>query len=138
MSNVKNYENYLKIFFITCLLLNAMTIITHIISLVVIFSIFRELTGLLMLITFTLNFLLIIINFQIINRKEKKGKRIKNILWIYLVFIIIAILFIFLYHISLGLINKPVPTCILILYFIGIYGIFIFGILISELNLLNL
>lgn len=89
-----------------------------------------------MLITILYNILFIIINFDIIDRKSQAGRLIKNLLWIYLVFLFFATFFVMIHPISNALGGGGRGP--LILFFIGYYGMFIFGLCIFILDIKNL
>ena len=121
---------YFVIFFWTSLIINTLTILFHIISSLEIIVI-QEFTGILMLLTLIINFLLIIINFQIIDRKDKNGKMIKNLLWLYLVLLNFSIVFLMIDKIRIAFGFGSQLFVFMFLFFVVIYSIYGFGLLIS-------
>jgi len=136
MAYKTNKKIFISFFWIG-LILNIVTIVFHIISTIGIL-ILQEPTGYLMIISIIYNIFLIILNFNIINRADKSGKLIKNLLWLDLVFFYFWTIVIAIYPIKLFLINNNLFNLIIsILFFVVYYGIFGFGVLISFLDIRN-
>ena len=134
--NPEKIKSILKFYYYISLVLNISTVILHIIAEFFV-SIIQEFTAFLMITVFFLNIFLIIINFKIINRDNKEGKFIKNLIWIYLIFIIYTLYSMANYHISIALMDKTISMSDIILFFVGIYGFYGFGIFISLIDVLN-
>ena len=134
--NPEKIKSILKFYYYISLVLNISTVILHIIAEFFV-SIIQEFTAFLMITIFFLNIFLIIINFKIINRDNKEGKFIKNLIWIYLIFIIYTLYSMANYHISIALMDKTISMSDIILFFVGIYGFYGFGIFISLIDVLN-
>ena len=134
--NPEKIKSILKFYYYISLVLNISTVILHIIAEFFV-SIIQEFTAFLIITVFFLNIFLIIINFKIINRDNKEGKFIKNLIWIYLIFIIYTLYSMANYHISIALMDKTISMSDIILFFVGIYGFYGFGIFISLIDVLN-
>ncbi|MHA1232685.1 MAG: hypothetical protein ACTSPQ_18790 [Candidatus Helarchaeota archaeon] len=134
--NPEKIKSILKFYYYISLVLNISTVILHIIAEFFV-SIIQEFTAFLIITVFFLNIFLIIINFKIINRDNKEGKFIKNLIWIYLIFIIYTLYSMANYHISIALMDKTISISDIILFFVGIYGFYGFGIFISLIDVLN-
>ncbi|MHA1253805.1 MAG: hypothetical protein ACTSRP_27830 [Candidatus Helarchaeota archaeon] len=128
--NPEKIKSILKFYYYISLVLNISTVILHIIAEFFV-SIIQEFTAFLIITVFFLNIFLIIINFKIINRDNKEGKFIKNLIWIYLIFIIYTLYSMANYHISIALMDKTISMSDIILFFVGIYGFYGFGIFIN-------
>lgn len=128
-------KNLFKVLFWIGLIFNVCSILLHLVSLLIL-DILQEITALLMIFTISYDILFIIINFNIIERKSQAGRLIKNLLWIYLVFLFFATFFVMINPILSALGGGGRGTQIL--FFIGYYGIFSFGLCIFILDIKNL
>ncbi|MBD3227646.1 MAG: hypothetical protein GF329_05615 [Candidatus Lokiarchaeota archaeon] len=132
---LKNNIVLFKILFWIGLILNLASILFHLISIFA-FGIIQEMTAFLMVITIFYDIIFIVINFSIVNRNEKNGAQIKNLLWFYLVFLFFAVFFMAMNPLISALEIENI--LIQMLFFIGYYGIYSFGITIFVLDLKNL
>ncbi|MHA1294534.1 MAG: hypothetical protein ACTSQJ_17985 [Promethearchaeota archaeon] len=135
-------QNLFKKLSYIIIFLNISTIICGIIYFIIpIYSIFWDIFGVLMVLTWILNFFLIYITGELLKKSNEIGKRINQMCYIFIVFFIIAML---LFVISDLLLSITTETNAIWLFlfvipvYIGFFGISLFGIYFSYFNLKNL
>ena len=133
MNNERN-KSLVFTFFWIVLILNMIVLVFQGLFSILDIILMRELTAILVICTIVLNLCLISVNFKILDLNEKGDRMIKNLVWIYLIFFFFAIILIMLGPIMQALRTNP-RLIILILSRIGIYGIFIFGAMISLFDI---
>ncbi|MBD3228786.1 MAG: hypothetical protein GF329_11425 [Candidatus Lokiarchaeota archaeon] len=127
-------KSIIKYYSFIVLIINILTFLFNLLPFLGLITI-KIAASILFIVTFFINFCLIILNFKLVNRKDPKGGRwIKNVCWITIFVYFFAIFFLgvspFLYS-FLNIFNIP--------YLILAYSIFFgMGILIGILDLLNL
>ena len=93
--------------------------------------------GVIMIISWLLNMLLVYINDRVLIKSNEIGKRINLLSYIFLVYIIIAMFLLFFYTFIVSFVDIS-TSIIIVLALSGFIGIAVFGIVLAYLDIKNL
>jgi hypothetical protein len=105
-----------------------------------VYNIAWDIFGVVLILTWIANFAIILMNEKYLNKVDDKGKHLNRIVYIYLVYIIIAMLCLVIN--GLFTTGTSIPSAFsqaisYILIGIGIFGVFLFGLFLTFLDLIN-
>jgi len=105
-----------------------------------IYNIAWDIFGVVLILTWIADFAIILMNEKYLNKADDKGKHLNRVVYIYLVYIIVATLCLMgkgLFTTGTAVPSTFSQTISYILIAIGIFGVFLFGLFLTFLDLIN-